>query len=226
MFKKELCKFRGFYLISLLLLAGFLLYLGLGIRAALIHQGGMDINLMFIFNREFSLLHLTELNLFISMLVSTLVFIHERIHARLRLSLHFPRPVILNIAYIVLVGFGCVAALYILEWIIFNVIFSFAYPYELLVILNLALVQNFIFALVLYLFIGGIIIEPAPSQAIVHFVVMLACAYVYYRFNPDIYALPSFYANELGFLYLTLMGIYAINALALAFDHYRQGYIK
>lgn len=226
MIKKEFYKFKEIYLLFAVLSCAFLIYLGFKLKTNFTDLGGLGLNLTFLFKKGFSFYHLNDLNLAFSVAVAAFVFLRERINGRLRLSLHFPRSTFLNICYIVFTGFFFVAAFYAVEFLVFNVIATRLFPSEIMEILNISLLQNFVFGLILYLFCAGLVIEPARKRVILNFIVMIACVYLYYEINPDIYALFSFYANEFGWLYLGICGIYAANSTAIAFDDYKKGYIK
>lgn len=226
MIRKEFYKFKEIYLLFALLICAFLIYFGVKLRANLSQMGGVETNLIFLFQKGFSFYHITDLNLVFAASIAVFVFLRERINARLRLSLHFPRNTWVNIFYIVFTGFCFVVALYIVEILIFNLIVSNVYAGEIIGVLNCSLLQNFAFGLVLYLFCAGLIIEPVKKRVAVNFIVMAACIYLYYEINPDIYALLSFYANDFGLFYIILAGIYAANSTAIAFDNYKKGYIR
>lgn len=226
MIKKEFYKFKEVYFLFALLACCFLIYLAFKLKNGINEFGAMGLNLTFFFQKGFSFYHITDLNLTIGLGVAIFVFLRERINARLRLSLHFPRSTWMNISYIIFTGLLFVVVLYMIEFLIFNLTFSKVYIDEILSVLNSSLIQSFTFGLVLYLFCAGLIIEPSKKRVVVNFIVMCACTYLYYDINPDIYALKSFYENELGLLYIAIFAVYATNSTVIAFDNYKQGYIK
>lgn len=226
MIKKEFYKFKEVYFLFALLACCFLIYLAFKLKNGINEFGAMGLNLTFFFQKGFSFYHITDLNLTIGLGVAIFVFLRERINARLRLSLHFPRSTWMNISYIIFTGFVFVVVLYMIEFLIFNLTFGRVYIDEILSVLNSSLIQSFTFGLVLYLFCAGLIIEPSKKRVVVNFIVMCACTYLYYDVNPDIYALKSFYENELGLLYIAISAVYATNSTVIAFDNYKQGYIK
>ena len=99
-------------------------------------MGGVETNLIFLFQKGFSFYYITDLNLVFAVSIAVFVFLRERINARLRLSLHFPRSTWVNIFYIVFTGFCFVVALYIIEILIFNLIVSNVYTGEIIGVLN------------------------------------------------------------------------------------------
>lgn len=226
MIRKEFYKFKEIYFLFVVLILSFLIYFAFKLKANLSELSGLGLNLTFLLQKGFSFYSLMELNLVFAVSIAAFVFLRERINARLRLSLHFPRSYYVNVSYILFSGFCFVAILYLVEFVAFNLIILSVYSKEFVSILNISLLQNFAFALVLYMFCGGLIIEPVKKRVALNFIVMLLCSYLYYKINPDIYALSSFYANDFGFFYILIAFVYALNSTLIAFDNYKKGYIR
>ena len=63
MIRKEFYKFKEIYLLFALLICAFLIYFGVKLRAILGQMGGVETNLIFLFQKGFSFYHITDLNL-------------------------------------------------------------------------------------------------------------------------------------------------------------------
>ncbi|NLK67112.1 MAG: hypothetical protein GX282_06525 [Campylobacteraceae bacterium] len=226
MFKKEFYKFREFLYLFLVLIGGFLIYITFWLKNFIIENGAISLNLGLLYTKSFSLFGLDILNIIFAFIIGVLVFLKERINARLRLSLHFPNSNLKNISYIVFVGLSFVAVTYLVEFMLFNLVCkSFFHP-ELMKLINSHLIYSFVFGLNLYLLVGSIIIEPVKKRALTNSLFGFAMFFLYSEFNPSISEIPSFYYNQNGWLYLLVSFVYTFCAISLAFENYKKGYIK
>lgn len=226
MIKKEFYKFKEIYFVFIFLMGCFILYNLFVIKNFISNDGGVSLNLSFLYTKSFSFFHIDTLNIVFALIIGILVFIKERINARLRLSLNFPNSTIKNVSYIVFVGLICVCVLYLLEFILLNMIYSFYFHKEFLKIINLSLLINYFFGISLYLLSAGIIIEPVKRRVISNLIMSCGISLLYFEINLNINQMPSFYYNKNGFYYIFIAFIYAICSLITAFDNYKKGYIK
>ncbi|ASM35916.1 Uncharacterised protein [Campylobacter sputorum subsp. bubulus] len=226
MFKKEFYKFREFLYVFIALIISFLIYIAFILRNFVISNDAVVLNLGVLYTKNFSFFGLDVLNIIFAFVIGVLVFSKERISARLRISLHFPNSILKNISHIVLVGFFCIILVYLLEFIVFNLICKIYFHNELIKLINSHLIFSCLFGLNLYLMCGSVIIEPIKKRAIVNALFTLAVFFLYSEFNPNISEIPSFYYNQNSGFYLLLSFIYAICTLSIAFENYKKGYIK
>lgn len=223
MIRKEWYKFREIFIVFTVLVLCFTIYIAFKSYSSG-HEAYLE-NLIFIYEKGFTFFHITDLNLVFAFFMGVSVFLRERIFGRLRISLHFPNHIFVNISYIVGVGLIFLVLVYIIEFVAINNIYSY-YTDEIMSVINFTLMLNFAFGMVCYLMCGCVIIEPLKINAGVNFAMFLAFLLIYYELNPDIYEINSFYYNELGFYYFLCALIYAISAIFVAFRNYKIGYIR
>lgn len=223
MIKKEFYKFKEAFFVFVVLIAAFLGYIFFELRSAVLDEGNLKVNLIFLLQKGFSFYHLGDINLLFSVVISCFVFGRERQNERLRLSLFFPNKIFKNIAYIVLYPLIFIFGVYASEILILNVFLSHIYVSEILSVINFWLILNFLFGLIFYLLTGAIIITPLKKNATLNLGVFFGILYLYFELNPDIYELQSFHSNDLGMVYFLIFFMYALSALVLSFDAYRKG---
>lgn len=226
MFKKEFYKFKEVYFVFLAIIACFLIYSAFSFKNFVNQNDGVMLNLSFLYEKGFTLSRLDDLNIIFALIIGVLVFLKERVNARLRLSLHFPNSTFKNISYIVFIGLGCVCFAYFLEYIFLNKILLSFYHEEFVNVVKFTIAQSFFFGITLYLLCAGIIIEPVKKRVVINLILGLAFLFLYSEIALDIYQMPSFYHNKFGFCYIAVAFIYAICALIIAFYNYKKGYIK